>query len=116
MNQDVPANEEIFDISGFEIPPAAAYFETIQQLQKVNAKLDVLLQGQSEIKAALMDRDASAELERMLSSVAKRYEALLLRYFEGTDISPAAIRQTIHDEDRTNGEDPASWRHTPVIS
>jgi len=115
MKQDVTANEEVFDISGFEIPPAAAYFETIQQLQKVSAKLDVLLQGQSEIKAVLMHRDASTELDQMLKAVAQRYEALLLRYFEGTDISPAAIRKTIHEEDRTNGEDLMPWRHTPAI-
>jgi len=115
MKKDEPVSEEAFDISFFEIPPAAAYFETIQQLQKVNAKLDVLLQGQCEIKAALKETNPNSEAEQARRAVARRYEELLLRYFDGTDLSPDALRSTIHEEDRSDVSPDRGSGHSPVV-
>lgn len=104
------------DISVFEIPPAAAYFETIQQLQKVNAKLDVLIRNQSEIVAKLNGTDAAIELEASRKEVASQYEQNLLHYFEGADLDPEALRGTIDPADRTEDEEGKSIRHKSIVS
>jgi hypothetical protein len=115
MKKDEPVNEDAFDISIFEIPPAAAYFETIQQLQKVSAKLDVLLQGQCEIKAALKETSPASEVEQVRRAVAQRYEELLLRYFEGTDLNQEALKGTIHEDDRVYDSRDPGFRRPPIV-
>ncbi|MCH8121943.1 MAG: hypothetical protein IH853_02365 [Bacteroidetes bacterium] len=95
---------EELDIAFFEIPPAAAYFETIQQLQKVNAKLDVLIGHQCEILAALNETDVETNLDQARTEVARLYEAHLLRYFSETDIDKEALKKSIHPADRQHSE------------
>ena len=115
MKTNDPIPENTFDPTVFEIPPAAAYFETIQELQKVNAKLDVLIRNQCEIKAVLNKTDAVAEQRAVRREVAERYETLLLRYFEETDVDLAALRNTIHPDDRGSESDGTSYTHTSRI-
>ncbi|GMQ83203.1 MAG: hypothetical protein BMS9Abin05_2693 [Rhodothermia bacterium] len=104
MSDTEHSEPEDVDISLFEIPPAAAYFETIQQLQKVNAKLDVLIGHQCEILAALNSTDVDSNLDQARSEVARLYEAHLLRYFGETDIDKEALKRSIHHADRRSAE------------
>lgn len=97
---DEQVGPDPLDISVFEIPPAAAYFESIQQLQKVQAKLDVMIEFQCEILAALKNTDLQSQKGKANVRMAKRYESLLLRYFEETDIDPESLLASIHPADR----------------
>ena len=107
-NIETEESEEL-DISFFEIPPAAAYFETIQQLQKLNAKLDVLIGHQCEVLAALNSTDVDTNLNQARAEVARLYEAHLLQYFGDTDIDREALKKSIHPADRHPAEaDPAT--------
>ena len=115
MKKDDSQAGAALDISIFQIPPAAAYFETIQQLQKVNAKLDVLIRNQCEMMARLNESDVSEDLRRTRNEIAQLYEAHLVRYFDGTDLDPEAIRSTIHPEDRPDGSSAAGFRQSPLL-
>jgi hypothetical protein len=115
MKKDDSQAGAALDISVFEIPPAAAYFETIQQLQKVNAKLDVLIRNQCEMMARLNESDVAEELRRTRTEIAQLYEAHLVRYFDGTDLAPEAIRNTIHPDDRPDASGTAEFRNSPLL-
>lgn len=119
MEKEGLTPETELDISVFEIPPAASYFESIQQLQKLNAKLDVVIGNQARILSALNRTEAAAELAKSKKEVALLYERYLLRYFENTDIDPEALKGAIHPDDRPDEspEDEAgrNYRHTSII-
>ena len=104
MAKDERAPEKEFDISVFEIPPFAAYFETIQQLQKLSAKLDVLLDNQCKIMAMLGTTAESEHLEEARREIARRYEEHLAQYFSETGIERNELLSTIHADDRVREE------------
>ena len=110
---DSPSDQE-FDISVFEIPPAAAYFESVQQLQKINAKLDVIIGNQCEILAKLTETNRSEHIEGARREIARLYEEYLARHFEDTGIDREALLKTIHPDDRTLDEDRNKFRHKSI--
>ncbi len=114
MQQDEPPSDQEFDISVFEIPPAAAYFESVQQLQKINAKLDVIIGNQCEILARLTETKRSKHIEDARREIARLYEAYLARHFEDTGIDREALLRTIHPDDRVLGKDRKKFRHKSI--
>jgi len=112
--RDEPPSDREFDISVFEIPPAAAYFESVQQLQKINAKLDVILGNQCEILAKLTDTKLSGHIEEVRRKIARLYESYLARHFEDTGIDREALLNTIHPDDRVPEKDRKEFNHKSI--
>lgn len=112
--QDEPPSDQEFDISVFEIPPAAAYFESVQQLQKINAKLDVIIGNQCEILAKLTETKRSVHIEEARREIARLYEEYLARHFEDTGIDREALLKTIHPDDRILDADRKKFRHKSI--